>query len=215
MASEGKRSRRHGYVTFWTDVATAAIGLGAGALAGGWVAARMAAKQTDRSIAATREVEEQRWEREQIEARRRRTQDAAATLLEPLAVVHDALPAMALKNMTPRDRPSTVGLDAQAEQAMDTLTYANRVVVPLIDDVTFQKRFKYLINLAVQLKEAKHDRTRKSRDQVDMVLYLKYIRLYTEALIRGGPIPADVEPPDFARATLDRWEPEPKPEGWE
>lgn len=201
-------------MTFWTDVVTAAIGSGAGAVAGGVVAAHAATKQTDRTIEATRRAEEDRAKRDRVEARQRRTQDAAAALLETFAVVHGAIPAMAQKNMTPRNQPSTVGLDAQAAQAIDALTLANWTVLPLIDDATFRERFKYLINQAVHLTNATADAPRKKRDQVDMVLYLKYVRFYAQALINGSAIPADVEPPDFSRTTLERWEPDPKPDGW-
>ena len=194
---------------------TAAIGSGAGALAGGALAYLGAMRQTDRTIAATRDAEEERRKQERTEARRRRTEDAAAALLVPLADARDAVPAMAQKNMTPRSQPSSVGQDQQVFRALNGLRLAQRTVLPLIDDEAFHKRWNHLIIQAEHLANTPADAIRKNRDLVDLESYLGYVQLSVEALIKGEPIPADVALPNYLRDTDESWEPDPKPDGWE
>ena len=196
---------------FWEDVATAGIGSAAGALAGGGLAYWGGLKVATRTIQAQRDEDVARSVRERAAEQGRRTQDAAAALLEPLARAQSGIPFMAIAK---QPGPAGIGVEETAKSAVRALTDARFTVQPLIADQEFRERFTTLITLANRLTYRQATQATKNRDLVDTDAYLRCVHLSVVALAHGTPMPAPVEPPNDLREEPDNWQPNPVPDGW-
>ena len=196
---------------FWEDVFTAAIGSAAGACAGGVLAYWGGLRVATQTIQAQRDEDEARWDRERTAEQERRTQDAAAALLGPLAQAQSGVPFMAIAK---RPGPAGIGVEETAASAIRALTDAKFSVLPLIADQEFRERFTTLITLTNRLTYASGTPVSKNRDSGDVDAYLRYVHLSVVALVHGTPMPVHVEPPNDLRESMDTWQPDPVPDGW-
>lgn len=195
-------------------------------IVGGVVGAGAALLATRQQIKAQTKAAEA----ERLELRHERSRTAAAALLQRLADVVEEVWSLPRLANDRRDRyrasmadpggetPAMSKGSVAAEEAVRSVRRGLLTEVPVVADPMISKHFRQLDMLALWYSIVPMTEDESQRVGMSVRAYIEWLRLVVAAYVAGTPMPGEVEPPNFEPGRIldtPRWEPDPKPDGWE